>query len=142
LALKAFITGGALIGIYLTLVAGALFAYLSRQSAAGGRETITDAVGELVAAYYSAYLVVPTVFGALDEALKTLAGSKQPGHLQLQTAAARALSAFNAGRTTEEAVNQMVAETRDPYLGQLAFILRHASDSNQKEILSALRGLS
>jgi hypothetical protein len=36
----------------------------------------------------------------------------------------------------------MVAETRDPYLGQLAFILRHASESNQTEILGALRELS
>lgn len=142
LALKAFASGGFLVGAYLALVGIALYAYLSRRAASVGHETITDAVGELVAAYYSAYLVIPTVFGALDEAVKTLGGSKHPGHLQLQAAAAHAIRAFNAGQTTEEALDRMVDQARNPYLNQLAFILRHASESNQKEILGALRGLS
>ena len=142
LAVKALLTGGWLVGAYLIAVGIALFAYLSRRDTAGGRETITDAVGEFVSAYYSAHLVTPTVFGALDEALKTLEGSKEPGHVQLARAVKRTVDAFHSGKLTEEALGQMVAETRDPYLGQLAFILRHVSKSNQKEIVMALRDLS
>lgn len=142
LALKAVATGGLLIGVYLACVGVALYVYLTHRGAASGRATITDAVGELVAAYYSSYLVIPTVFGALDEASKTLSGSKQPGHLLLLDAVQRAISAFNAGQTTEMSLAQLSADAQDPYLTQFVFILRHASESNQQEILGALRSMS
>ena len=135
LAAKAVLTGGLLIGAYLVIVGVALYLFLGRQAYSTAREQISNSIGELVAAYYSSYLVVPTVFNALAEAARTITNP------QLQSAVQRTLDAFGAGRTTEEALNQLVAEVRDPYIAQLVFILRHTSESNQTEILAALQSL-
>ena len=135
LAVKAALTGSFLIAIYLGVIGTVLYLYLEQQSSSQAHEKITGAIGDLVAAYYSSYLVVPTVFGALMEAGKTIS------NLQLQAAVQRALDAFSAGRTTEEALDQLVADIGDPYVAQFAFILRHTSESNQTEILAALQSL-
>ncbi|CAG0947247.1 hypothetical protein ANRL1_03861 [Anaerolineae bacterium] len=136
LALKAAITGGLLVAIFLTAVGIALYLYTGTRSTSIAREQITDAVGELIAAYYSAYLVIPTVFGALAEAAKTQTNPF------LQNAVQRALDAFGTGKTGEEVLEQLDREVQNPYLSQFAFILRHTSESNQKEILNTLRELS
>ncbi len=135
LALKAAVTGGVVVAAFLVAVGIALFLYLGHQASSAERERLTDAVAELVSAYYSAYLVIPTVFGALAEAMKTQVTP------HLQQAVQMALDGFGAGKTTEEVLDQMVREVEDPYLSQFAFILGHSSESNQREILSSLRDL-
>jgi hypothetical protein len=136
LSLKAAVTGGILVAVFLSAVGIALYVYLGSRTTSLAREQATDAVGELIAAYYSAYLVIPTVFGALAEANRTQT------NLFLQSAVQRALDAFGTGKTTEEVLEQLDGEVQNPYLTQFTFILRHTSESNQKEILSALRELS
>lgn len=136
LAFKAAVTGGLLIAIFLGAVGVALNAYLGTRATSLAREQVTDAVAELIAAYYSAYLVIPTVFGALSEAIKSQTNPF------LQSAVQRALDAFGTGRTAEEVLDQLDREVHNPYLSQFAFILRHTSESNQREILNTLRDLS
>lgn len=136
LGLKAALTGGILVAVFLICLGLALYFYLGQRAGSMAREQVTDAVSELVAAYYSAYLVIPTVFGALSEANKTQT------NLFLQGAVQRALDAFGAGKTSEEVLEQLDREVQNPYLSQFAFILRHTSESNQKEILNTLRDLS
>ncbi len=136
LGLKAALTGGILVAVFLICLGLALYFYLGQRAGSMAREQVTDAVSELVAAYYSAYLVIPTVFGALSEAIKTQT------NLFLQGAVQRALDAFGAGKTSEEVLEQLDREVQNPYLSQFAFILRHTSESNQKEILNTLRDLS
>lgn len=136
LAAKAALTGGLLVAVYLVIVGIALYWYLGQHASAQSRAQISGAIGELVSTYYSAYLVVPTVFNALWEASQTIT------NVSLQLAVQRALDAFGAGRTTEEALDQLVKEVPDPYVAQFAFILRHTSESNQSEILAALQSLS
>ena len=136
LGLKAALTGGILVAVFLICLGLALYFYLGQRAGSMAREQVTDAVSELVAAYYSAYLVIPTVFGALSEAIKTQT------NLFLQGAVRRALDAFGAGKTSEEVLEQLDREVQNPYLSQFAFILRHTSESNQKEILNTLRDLS
>ena len=136
LGLKAALTGGILVAVFLICLGLALYFYLGQRAGSMAREQVTDAVSELVAAYYSAYLVIPTVFGALSEAIKTQTNQF------LQSAVQRALDAFGAGKTSEEVLEQLDREVQNPYLSQFAFILRHTSESNQKEILNTLRDLS
>lgn len=135
LAAKAALTGGVLVAAYLGVTGIALYGYLGQQALSVTREQVSGSIGELVAAYYSAYLVVPTVFNAMAEAAQTITNPR------LQAALQRALDAFGAGRTTEEALNQLVADVEDPYLAQFSFILLHSSESNQTEILAALQAL-
>lgn len=136
LALKAALTGGVLVSIFLGAVGAALYFYTGTRATSLAHERVTDGVGELVAAYYSAYLVIPTVFGALAEAIKTLTNPF------LQSAVQRALDAFGTGKTSEQVLEQLDREVQNPYLSQFAFILRHTSESNQKEILNTLRELT
>lgn len=136
LALKASVGGGVLVAIFLILIGLAMYFYLGQRAFSMARDQVTDAVGELIAAYYSAYLVIPTVFGALSEAIKT------PVNLYLQNAVQHALDAFGTGKTAEEVLEQLDREVQNPYLSQFIFILRHTSESNQKEILNTLRELS
>jgi hypothetical protein len=136
LGVKAALTGGWLVAIFLIVVGCALYLYLGQRAGSLAREQVTDAVGELIAAYYSAYLVIPTVFGALSEAIKTQTNPF------LQNAVQRALDAFGTGKTTEEVLEQLDRDVQNPYLSQFVFILRHTSESNQKEILNTLRDLS
>ena len=136
LAFKAAITGGILVAIFLVAVGIAFYLYLGSRTTSLAREQVTDAVGELIAAYYSAYLVIPTVFGALSEASMT-----QTNHF-LRNAVQRALDAFSTGKTTEEVLERLDREVQNPYLAQFTFILRHTSESNQREILNTLRELS
>ncbi len=136
LAFKAAVTGGILVAVFLSAVGIALYVYLGSRTTSLAREQATDAVGELIAAYYSAYLVIPTVFGALTEASKTQTNAF------LQSAVQRALDSFSTGKTTEEVLTQLDREVQNAYLSQFAFILRHTSESNQKEILNTLRELS
>ena len=136
LALKAALTGGVLVSIFLGAVGAALYFYTGTRATSLSHEQVTDGVGELVAAYYSAYLVIPTVFGALSEAIKTLTNPF------LQSAVQRALDAFGTGKTSEQVLEQLDREVQNPYLSQFAFILRHTSESNQKEILNTLRELT
>jgi len=136
LGVKAALTGGWLVAIFLIAVGCALYLYLGQRAGSLAREQVTDAVGELIAAYYSAYLVIPTVFGALSEAIKTQTNPF------LQNAVQRALDAFGTGKTTEEVLEQLDRDVQNPYLSQFVFILRHTSESNQKEILNTLRDLS
>ena len=136
LALKAAVTGGILVAIFLCGIGFALYAYLGSRTTSMARELITDAVAELIAAYYSPYLVIPTVFGALTEASKTQTNAF------LQSAVQRALDSFSTGKTTEEVLAQLDREAQNAYLSQFTFILRHTSESNQKEILNTLRELS
>jgi hypothetical protein len=136
LGLKAALTGGTLVAVFLICLGLAIYFYLGQRAGSMAREQVTDAVSELIAAYYSAYLVIPTVFGALSEAIKTQANPF------LQSAVQRALDAFGTGKTSEEVLDQLDREVQNPYLSQFVFILRHTSESNQKEILSTLRDLS
>jgi hypothetical protein len=136
LGLKAALTGGILIAVFLIALGFAMYLYLGQRAGSMAREQVTDAVSELIAAYYSAYLVIPTVFGALSEAVKTQT------NLFLQSAVQRSLDAFGTGKTSEEVLDQLDREVQNPYLSQFAFILRHTSESNQKEILNTLRDLS
>ena len=136
LGVKAALTGGWLVAIFLIAVGCALYLYLGQRAGSLAREQVTDAVGELIAAYYSAYLVIPTIFGALSEAIKTQTNPF------LQNAVQRALDAFGTGKTTEEVLEQLDRDVQNPYLSQFVFILRHTSESNQKEILNTLRDLS
>ena len=136
LAIKAVLTGGFLVAVFLVAVGMALCFYLGTRETSLAHEQVTDAVGELVAAYYSAHLVIPTVFGALAEALKTQTNP------MLKAALERALAAFGTGKLTEDVLDQLEQEVRNPYLSQFTFILRHASESNQKEILNTLRDLA
>ncbi len=136
LGLKAALTGGILIAVFLIALGFAMYLYLGQRAGSMAREQVTDAVSELIAAYYSAYLVIPTVFGALSEATKTQTNAF------LQSAVQRALDAFGTGKTSEEVLDQLDREVQNPYLSQFAFILRHTSESNQKEILNTLRDLS
>ena len=136
LAIKAVLTGGFLVAVFLVAVGMALYFYLGTRAMSFAHEQVTDAVGELVAAYYSAHLVIPTVFGALSEALKT-----QTNPI-LKAALERALAAFGTGKLTEDVLDQLEQEVHNPYLSQFTFILRHASESNQKEILNTLRDLT
>lgn len=136
LALKAALTGGMLIAIFLATLGMALYFYIGERAGSTAREQVTDAVGDLVAAYYSSYLVIPTVFGALAEAIKTQVNP------QLQTAVQRALDAFGTGKTSEEVLDQLDREVQNPYLSQFIFILGHTSESNQREILNTLRDLT
>lgn len=129
-------TGGILVAVFLIAVGVALYIYLGSRTTSMARAQITDAVAELIAAYYSAYLVIPTVFGALTEASKTQTNAF------LQSAVQRALDAFSTGKTTEEVLAQLDREVQNGYLSQFTFILRHTSESNQKEILNTLRDLS
>ena len=135
LAFKAAVTGGILVGVFLGVVGVALHTYFGKRATFVAREQVTDAVAELIAAYYSAYLVIPTVFGALSEAIKNQTNPF------LQIAVQRALDAFGTGRTAEEVLDQLDREVQNPYLSQFAFILRHTSESNQREILNTLRDL-
>lgn len=136
LAIKAVLTGGFLVAVFLVAVGMALYFYLGTRATSFAHEQVTDAVGELVAAYYSAHLVIPTVFGALAEALKT-----QTNPI-LKAALARALATFGTGKLTEDVLDQLEQEVHNPYLSQFTFILRHGSESNQKEILNTLRDLT
>jgi len=136
LGVKAALTGGWLVAIFLIAVGCALYLYLGQRAGSLAREQVTDAVGELIAPYYSAYLVIPTIFGALSEAIKTQTNPF------LQNAVQRALDAFGTGKTTEEVLEQLDRDVQNPYLSQFVFILRHTSESNQKEILNTLRDLS
>jgi hypothetical protein len=136
LGVKAALTGGLLVAIFLIAMGCAFYLYLGQRAGSLAREQVTDAVGELIAAYYSAYLVIPTVFGALSEAIKTQT------NLFLQNAVQHALDAFGTGKTAEEVLDQLDREVQNPYLSQFVFILRHTSESNQKEILNTLRDLS
>ncbi len=136
LGVKAALTGGILIAVFFIGLGCALYLYLGQRAGSMAREQVTDAVGDLVAAYYSAYLVIPTVFGALSEAIKTQT------NLFLQNAVQHALDAFGTGKTAEEVLDQLDREVQNPYLSQFVFILRHTSESNQKEILNTLRDLS
>ena len=136
LAIKAVLTGGFLVAVFLLVVGMALYFYLGTRATSLAHEKVTDAVGELVTAYYSAHLIIPTVFGALSEALKTQSNP------MLKSALARALAAFGTGKLTEEVLDQLEQEVHNPYLSQFTFILRHASESNQKEILNTLRDLA
>ncbi len=136
LAIKAILTGGFLVAVFLVVVGMALYFYLGTRATSFAHEQVTDAVGELVAAYYSAHLVIPTVFGALAEALKT-----QTNPI-LKAALERALAAFGTGKLTEDVLDQLEHEVHNPYLSQFTFILRHCSESNQKEILNTLRDLT
>ena len=136
LGVKAALTGGWLVAIFLIAVGCALYLYLGQRAGSLAREQVTDAVGELIAAYYSAYLVIPTVFGALSEAIKTQTNPF------VQNAMQHALDAFGTGKTTEEVLEQLDRDVQNPYLSQFVFILRHTSESNQKEILNTLRDLS
>lgn len=144
LAFKAAVTGGILVALFLGVVGLALYAYLGTRATSFAREQVTDAVAELIAAYYSAYLVIPTVFGALSEASKIHPeqGRRNQTNPFLQSAVQRALDAFGTGRTAEEVLDQLDREVQNPYLSQFAFILRHTSESNQREILNTLRDLS
>ena len=136
LGVKAALTGGILIAIFFIGLGLALYLYLGQRAGSMAREQVTDAVGDLIAAYYSAYLVIPTVFGALSEAIKTQTNPF------LQNAVQHALDAFGTGKTAEEVLDQLDREVQNPYLSQFVFILRHTSESNQKEILNTLRDLS
>jgi hypothetical protein len=136
LGVKAALTGGLLVAIFLIAIGCALYLHLGQRAGSMAREQVTDAVGELIAAYYSAYLVIPTVFGALSEAIKTQT------NLFLQNAVQHALDAFGTGKTAEEVLDQLDREVQNPYLSQFVFILRHTSESNQKETLNTLRDLS
>jgi hypothetical protein len=136
LGVKAALTGGLLVAIFLIAMGCALYLYLGQRAGSMAREQVTDAVGELIAAYYSAYLVIPTVFGALSEAIKTQTNPF------LQNAVQHALDAFGTGKTAEEVLDQLDREVQNPYLSQFVFILRHTSESNQKEILNTLRDSS
>jgi len=136
LGVKAALTGGILIAVFFIGLGLALYLYLGQRAGSMAREQVTDAVGDLIAAYYSAYLVIPTVFGALSEAIKTQT------NLFLQNAVQHALDAFGTGKTAEEVLDQLDREVQNPYLSQFVFILRHTSESNQKEILNTLRDLS
>ncbi len=136
LALKAAAAGGVLVAIFLLLTGHALYFYLGQRAGSTAREQVTDAVGELIAAYHSAYLVIPTVFGALSEAIKTQVNP------YLQSAVEHALDAFGTGKTAEEVLEHLDRELHNPYLSQFVFILRHTSESNQREILNTLRELS
>jgi hypothetical protein len=136
LGLKAALTGGILVAVFLIALGVAMYLYLGQRAGSMAREQVTDAVSELISAYYSAYLVIPTVFGALSEAIKTQTNPF------LQSAVQRALDAFGTGKTSEEVLDQLDREVQNPYLSQFAFILRHTSESNQKEILNTLRDLS
>jgi hypothetical protein len=136
LALKAAVTGGGLVALFLAVVGLALYLYLGQRTDSLAREQVTDAVTELVAGYYSAHLVFPTVFGALSEAVKTQTNP------YLRTAVQHALDGFGTGKLAEEVLHQLDREVRNPYLSQFTFILQHASGSNEKEILSALRDLT
>jgi hypothetical protein len=133
---KAALTAGLLVAIFLIAMGCALYLYLGQRAGSMAREQVTDAVGELIAAYYSAYLVIPTVFGALSEAIKTQTNPF------LQNAVQHALDAFGTGKTAEEVLDQLDREVQNPYLSQFVFILRHTSESNQKEILNTLRDSS
>jgi hypothetical protein len=136
LALKAAFTGGLLVAGFLILIGVALYSYLGRRAGSMSREQVTDAVSELIAAYYSAHLVIPTVVGALSEAIKNQANPV------LAAAVKRAVDAFGTGKSTEQMLDQLADEVRNPYLSQFTFILRHTSESNQKEILATLRDMS
>lgn len=136
LGLKAVLTGGILVAVFLIALGCAMYLYLGQRAGSMAREQVTDAVSELISAYYSAYLVIPTVFGALSEAIKTQTNPF------LQSAVQRALDAFGTGKTSEEVLDQLDREVQNPYLSQFAFILHHTSESNQKEILNTLRDLS
>ncbi len=136
LALKAGLTGGLLVAIFLVTLGLALYLYMGERAGSTARERTTDAIGELVAAYYSAYLVIPTVFGALAEAVKTQVDP------HLQNAVRRALDAFGTGKTSEEVLDQLDREVQNPYLSQFVFILGHTAESNQGEILNTLRELT
>ena len=136
LGVKAALTGGILIAVFFIGLGLALHLYLGQRAGSMAREQVTDAVGDLIAAYYSAYLVIPTVFGALSEAIKTQTNPF------LQNAVQHALDAFGTGKTAEEVLDQLDREVQNPYLSQFVFILRHTSESNQKEILNTLRDLS
>jgi len=136
LGVKAALTGGILIAVFFIGLGLALYLYLGQRAGSMAREQVTDAVGDLIAAYYSAYLVIPTVFGALSEAIKTQTNPF------LQNAVQHALDAFGTGKTAEEVLDQLDREVQNPYLSQFVFILRHTSESNQKEILNTLRDLS
>jgi hypothetical protein len=136
LGVKAALTGGLLVAIFLIAMGCAFYLYLGQRAGSLAREQVTDAVGELIAAYYSAYLVIPTIFGALSEAIKTQTNPF------LQNAVQHALDAFGTGKTAEEVLDQLDREVQNPYLSQFVFILRHTSESNQKEILNTLRDSS
>lgn len=136
LGAKAALTGGILVAVFLICLGLAMYFYLGQRAGSMEREQVTDAVAELVAAYYSAYLVIPTVFGALSETIKTQTNPF------LQAAVQRALDAFGTGKTSEEVLEQLDREVQNPYLSQFAFILLHTSESNQKEILNTLRDLT
>ena len=136
LGVKAALTGGILVAVFLICLGLAMYFYLGQRAGSMSREQVTDAVAELVAACYSAYLVIPTVFGALSEAIKTQT------NLFLRSAVQHALDGFGTGKTSEEVLEQLDREVQNPYLSQFAFILRHTSESNQKEILNTLRDLT
>ena len=136
LGLKAALTGGILVAVFMIALGLAMYLYLGQRAGSMAREQVTDAVSALISAYYSAYLVIPTVFGALSEAIKTQTNPF------LQSAVQRAPDAFGTGKTSEEVLDQLDREVQNPYLSQFAFILRHPSESNQKEILNTLRDLS
>lgn len=142
LALKALSTGGVVVGLFLFLTGGGLYYLLGRHSQAASRHVITNAVGEFVTAFYSAFLISPTVFTAMQEAVRAIENSRQPGSREIYLAAQQAIAAFNAGQLTDQALKQMIQRVRDPYLNQFAFIVRHAVAGNQQEILAALRDLS
>ena len=136
LGLKAALTGGIFVAVFMIALGLAMYLYLGQRAGSMAREQVTDAVSALISAYYSAYLVIPTVFGALSEAIKTQTNPF------LQSAVQRAPDAFGTGKTSEEVLDQLDREVQNPYLSQFAFILRHPSESNQKEILNTLRDLS
>lgn len=144
LGVKAAFTGGWLVAIFLIAMGCAFYLYLGQRADSLAREQVTDAVGELIAAYYSAYLVIPTIFGALSEAIKVQPEQSRGAqtNLFLQNAVQRALDAFGTGKTAEEVLDQLDRKVQNPYLSQFIFILRHTSESNQKEILNTLRDLS
>lgn len=136
LGVKAAFTGGWLVAIFLIAMGCAFYLYLGQRADSLAREQVTDAVGELIAAYYSAYLVIPTIFGALSEAIKSQTNPF------LHNAVQHALDAFGTGKTAEEVLDQLDRKVQNPYLSQFVFTLRHTSESNQKEILNTLRDLS
>ena len=136
LAVKALFGGSFLIALVLGALAIAGQRYLaSRTTHRARRAELTTAVGELVEAFRSAYLVENAIFPALAATLPQVHSPLLAGAL------AQAVQIFRAGRPSGQVLAPLHA-LRDAYLDQLAFILERAPDAEPAVVAAALEDLT
>lgn len=133
---KAALSGSPVLGLFLFGAGIVLQRYFTHQpTTARERARLADAAARVIETFRSAYLVTPSVFQALAEAVPAAR------HPRVQHALERALNAHQSGQSLERALEPL-DQVGDPHLSQLAFVLRRVGASDNQAIIQALEDLA